>query len=163
MSQLENIKQQLNYALNFAMKTLDKAILRIPDDKLDFKPIDTLMSIGELASHIYMCALVYTAGTLKGDFTDNDYSIIPFDYKNVKSAAEIIEYGKKVKAYIQETLEKFTEADMQKEVYNPWGGVKIPGFASMSTILEEVIHHRGQICVYLRLLGIEPPFIYDFS
>ena len=36
MSQLENIKQQMNYALNNAMKTLDKAIMRIPNDKLDF-------------------------------------------------------------------------------------------------------------------------------
>ncbi|MFX0062119.1 MAG: DinB family protein [Candidatus Hermodarchaeota archaeon] len=164
MSQLENIKQQMNYALNNAMKTLDKAIMRIPDDKLDFKPIDTVMGIGELGIHVYMCSLVYTAGTLKGEFTDDDYSTIPFDYKNVKSAAEIVEYGKKIKAYIQETLEKLTEADMQKDVtYTCWGGVKISGFASMATILEEVIHHRGQLCVYLRLLGIEPPFIYDFS
>ena len=94
MSQLENIKQQMNYALNFAMKTLDKAIMRIPDDKLDFKPIDTLNSISDIASHVYMCSLVYTAGTLKGEFTDDDYSIIPFDFKNIKSAAEIVEYGK---------------------------------------------------------------------
>lgn len=164
MSKLGNIKGQLNYALNMAMKPLDKAILLIPDDKLDWKPFDDAMSASDLAIHIYSCALVYTAGTMKGTFSETDYGIIPFESKGVKSASEIVEYGEKVKNYIRETLTKLTETDMDKKVkYNCWGGVEIGGFESLSTILEEVIHHRGQLCLYLRMLGIKPPFIYDFS
>jgi uncharacterized damage-inducible protein DinB len=52
----------------------------------------------------------------------------------------------------------------QEIVYNCWGGgTKIGGFESLATILEETIHHRGQLCLYLRMMGIKPPFIYDFS
>ena len=164
MSKLENVKGQLNYALNMAMKPLDKAILLIPEDKLHWKPVDDAMSASDLASHIYMCSLVYIAGTLKGTFSDTDYEIIPFNSRGINSASVIVEYGEKVKNYIRETLPKLTEADMDKKVkYNCWGGVEIGGFESLSTILEEVIHHRGQLCVYLRMLGIKPPFIYDFS
>ncbi|MFX0091270.1 MAG: DinB family protein [Candidatus Hodarchaeota archaeon] len=164
MSRLENIRGQLNYALNAAMKTFDKAIILIPDDKLDFKPTEELMSISDLAVHVYMVALVYAAGALKGEFTNQDYSLIPFDPKKIKSAKEIVDYGQKVKDYVKDSLKKLTEADMEKKVtYTCWGGIKIGGFESLATILEEVIHHRGQLCVYLRLLGIKPPFIYDFS
>lgn len=162
MSKLEAVKQQLDYVLNHAMKTLDKAIVLIPDDKLNWKPIDDAMSAAELGIHIYMCSLTYMAGTLKGEFSNDDHSIIPFSLKNVKSASEIVEYGEKVKSYIKDNQSKLKEEDMEKKItYNCWGGVEIGGFASLSTILEETIHHRGQLCVYLRMLGIKPPFIYD--
>ncbi|MFW9917867.1 MAG: DinB family protein [Candidatus Thorarchaeota archaeon] len=164
MPKLDSIKPQMDYTLNHAMKTLDKAIALIPDDKLGWKPVDDAMSAAELGIHVYMCSLVYSAGTLKGEFTTADYSIIPFDPKTVKSAADIVDYGKKVKNYIKEILPKLTEADMDKEVtYSCWGDVKVGGFASMATILEETIHHRGQLCIYLRMLGIKPPFIYDIG
>lgn len=164
MSKLENIQQQFNYTLNFAMKTLDKALMLIPDDKLNWKPVEDAMSMGDLAIHIYMCSLTYMAGTLKGEFSNDDYSIIPFDTKNVKSTSEIVDYGEKVRSYIKENMSKLTESDLEKKItYTCWGGVKIGGFESLSTILEEVIHHRGQLCVYLRMNGIKPPFIYDFS
>ncbi len=164
MSKLKNVRTQLQYAFTGPMKILDKAIKLVPDDKLQWKPFDDAMTAAELGIHIYMCSLVYTAGTLKGEFSESDYSIIPFNPENIKSASEIVEYGEKVKNYMRETLPKLTEDDMEKEItYKCWGGVKIPGFASMATILEEVIHHRGQLCLYLRMLGIKPPFIYDFS
>jgi len=164
MSKLDLMKQQMDYTLNHAMKTFDKAVLLIPDDKLDWKPVDDAMSAADLSIHVYMCSLVYAAGTVKGEFTDADYSIIPFDSKNIKSASEIVEYGKKVKTYIKENMSKLTESDMDKEItYGCWGNVKIGGFESMATILEETIHHRGQLCVYLRMLGIKPPFIYDVN
>ena len=164
-SKLESVKGQLHYALNMAMKTLDKEILLIPDNKLDYKPIEDAMTAAELASHIYTVSLVYAVGTVKGEFKDDDYAIIPFDLKKIKSAAELVEFGEKVKAYITEALDsKLTEADMNKKVtYDCWGGFQIGGFESLSTILEEVIHHRGQLCLYLRMLGIKPHFIYDFS
>lgn len=162
MSKLESIKQQLEYALNHAMKTLDKAILLIPENKLDWKPCDDAMKAADLGIHVYTCSLVYMAGTLKGEFTDADYSIIPFDSEAVKSPSEIIEYSEKIKSYIRDNISKLTEADLEKKVtYSCWGGFKLRGFESLATILEETIHHRGQLCVYLRMLGIKPPFIYD--
>ncbi|UCE14402.1 MAG: hypothetical protein JSV04_04300, partial [Candidatus Heimdallarchaeota archaeon] len=64
------------------MKTLDKAILLVPDDKLDWKPIEEAMTSAELGIHVYQCALINTAGTLKGEFNNEDYDIIPFNPEN---------------------------------------------------------------------------------
>ncbi|MHA2367138.1 MAG: DinB family protein [Candidatus Hodarchaeales archaeon] len=170
MDKLKNVQTQMNYALNRATKTLDEAIALIPDDQLSFKPEAKLevMSISKLAHHAYNMALMYSRGTEKGTFTDEDFDYIPFDLGKVKSAQEILDYGNKVKEYIKTILPKLTSEDMEKLIkYNfpklGWGSWKIPGFAAMSTILEEFIHHRGQISVYLRILGIKPPFIYDVS
>ncbi|MFX0091115.1 MAG: DinB family protein [Candidatus Hodarchaeota archaeon] len=164
MSKLKPLKNQISYVLNYAMQVLDKAIQLIPDDKLDFKPVDEVMSITDLPIHIYMATLVFTAGILKGEFNNEDYSLIPFDSENIKSAVEIVEFGKKVKDYARDALEKFTEADLDKEItYNCWGGFKMTGARSLHILHEETIHHRGQLFVYLRSLGIEPPFIYGFD
>ena len=148
-----------------AMKPLDKAIALIPEDKLDYKPFEEAMTAAELGYHIYAVSFVYTAGTIKGKFSNEDYAIIPFDFSKIKTTQELLEYGAKVRDYIRKALdESITEADMDKEItYTCWGGLKLKGFESLSTILEEVIHHRGQLCLYLRMLGIKPPFIYDFS
>lgn len=158
------VKQQLDYTLNHAKKTLDKAIELIPDDKLDWKPADDAMSAGELGIHVYMGTLAHFTGVpMKGDFSDDDFSIIPFDSENVKSASDIIEYGEKVKSYVRENLPKFTEEDMEKIVtYHCWGGFKFETYESLVCNLEETIHHRGQLCTYLRMLGIKP-FIYDIE
>ncbi|MFX0013357.1 MAG: DinB family protein [Promethearchaeota archaeon] len=164
MSKLDSVKGALHYTMNHAMKTLDNAIILIPKDKLEWKPADNTMSAAELGIHIYMCSLVYMAGTLRGEFFDEDYSIIPFDSTKIKSPSEIVEYGEKVKSFIKENLPKLTEEDLEKKItYHCWGGAKIGGYESLATILEETIHHRGQLCVYLRMLGIKPPFIYDIS
>lgn len=150
--------------LNFATKPLDKAILLISDKSLDWKPIDEAMTASRLAFHIYEVSFIYMVGTLKGVFNKSDYAMIPFDINSIKSAKEIVDYGNKVKAYIRENLPKLTEEHLTTQVtYNCWGGVKIGGFESLSTILEEIIHHRGQLALYLRMLGIKPPFIYDFT
>ncbi|MFX0015286.1 MAG: DinB family protein [Promethearchaeota archaeon] len=162
MSKLESAKQQLDYTLNHAMKTLDKAILLIPDDKLNWKPAEDAKSAGELGIHVYMGTLAHFAGALKGEFSDEDFSMIPFDSEKVKSASEIVEYGEKVKSYVRENLPALTDADMEKIVtYHCWDGFKFGSYESLVCNLEETIHHRGQLCTYLRMLGIKPPFIYD--
>ncbi|MFX1513375.1 MAG: DinB family protein, partial [Promethearchaeota archaeon] len=61
-------------------------------------------------------------------------------------------------------MDELTEEDLKKTVtYEIWNNFQLSGYDSLSTIITEVPHHRGQLCVYLRLLGIKPPSIYDFS
>ncbi len=30
-------------------------------------------------------------------------------------------------------------------------------------MIEEAIHHRAQLMTYLRLMGVEPPYLYDYG
>ena len=110
------------------------------------------MSASQLATHIYQMALMYTLAVEKGEFNAEDLGTIPYSFynaenpyspHNTKSAEEIVEYGNKVKEYIRSALDTFTEVDMDKTISFHFD-VKLTGFISMSTILEEAIHHRGQ-------------------
>ncbi|MHA2370291.1 MAG: DinB family protein [Candidatus Hodarchaeales archaeon] len=173
MARLLNVKSQVSYTVDYVMKNLDKAILKIPPDKLSFSPADNTKTAADLALHIYQGALLLAVGTEKGEFKEEDFEIIPFDASTVKSAEEIVEYGKKVKDLIRKILNNLTDEDMNKEIKydfseatglaEGWGTWTVKGSLAMLMIVTEVNHHRGQLCLYLRLMGIQPPFIYDFS
>ena len=45
------------------------------------------------------------------------------------------------------------------EIWEKWSQT---GFEAIQTALEEMIHHRGQLCTYLRLLEIDPPLLYPY-
>ncbi|MHA2295023.1 MAG: DinB family protein [Candidatus Hodarchaeales archaeon] len=163
MSVVDSTKGVMNYTLNCSLKVVDKAIKMIPPDKLDWKPVEDAMTISELALHIYHMAYTYTWGTKNGKVTASEFIDMTPPQK-VSRSEEIIEYGQKVKEYMNETIPSLTEENLTSEVvYHCWNDFKIVGRSSILTINEEVIHHRGQLSVYLRMLGVKPPFIYDFS
>ena len=164
MSEFRYITQSLVHVIENQLKPFDKALLLVPDDKLNFKPAEDTMTIADLGVHVYQCLLVNAGAIQKGDFTKADYEIIPFDTDNIKSTTEIVEYGKKVKEYFLKVLEELTEEDLHKEItYSCWGGFKTKGHIALNIVTQEVHHHRGQLCVYLRILGIQPPHIYDYT
>ncbi|MFX1515528.1 MAG: DinB family protein [Promethearchaeota archaeon] len=164
MSQLKYITQSLVHVIENHLKPFDKALLLVPDDKLHFKPAENTMTISELGIHVYQCILVNAGAIKQGDFTKDDYDIIPFDTENIISATEIVEYGKKVKEHFLNVIDELTEEDLDKEItYSCWGGFKAKGNIALNIVSQEVCHHRGQLCVYLRILRIQPPHIYDYS
>jgi len=146
------------------MKILDKALLMVPDDKLAFKPADDTMTAAELGIHVYESALVVAGAVEKGDFTRDDLQMIPFDKSSVQTAQDIVDYGNKVKEHVKKVMEGLTEETMSREIsFSIWGDFTAKAGPAMLTTSEEVIHHRGQLCTYLRIMGIKPPFIYDYS
>lgn len=164
MSDFECLIKQLKNIINFTMKSLDKIISKMPSDQLFFKPTEDVRSFAELSTHVYDMAYVYMLATKNGRFSKEDWDLIPFDYIQANSAEEIVEYGQKVKQYMMKIINELTVDDLQKKItYEIWNNFQLTGFDSLSTILTEVPHHRGQLCVYLRMLGIKPPSIYDFS
>lgn len=48
-----------------------------------------------------------------------------------------------------------------KEKYNLFGEYEFPIVENIQYFIDNEIHHRGQGYVYLRSLGIEPPFFWD--
>ncbi|WDF70359.1 DinB family protein [Sphingobacterium oryzagri] len=52
------------------------------------------------------------------------------------------------------------EADFHEE-YNLFGEYKFPIYSNLLYFVDNEIHHRAQGFVYLRALGIEPPFFWD--
>jgi len=145
------------------MKTTRKLLERVPVDKFTWAPHERSMPLGRLASHIAEMPSWLT-GTVQLEFMDIDASYRPW------TAASRDELLSKFDAYAAEAGKALTGAsdeDLDKRWALRMGGQEL--FAApreeviRTWVLNHMIHHRGQLSVYLRLLEIPVPGIYGAS
>ncbi len=164
MSNLEIAKYILTYMENEILPVLEKAIEIIPIDKLDFKPGENLKSIKWLAYHSLNAPYYYLKGVEQTILTQEIYETFKIDLENINNTEILLQYSAKLKLLINVTNSKLTEDDVKKlvtfEVWTPWWSQT--GLEAIRTSLEEMIHHRGQLCTYLRLLNLNPPLLYSY-
>lgn len=145
--------------------TASRACLeRIPAEKFAWKPREKSMEFGRLASHI---AEMYswTGATLQNselDFSKWDYK--PFE---PQSTTELLDFFDKNLADAIDVL-KNTGDDVFMENWTMRNGETVyftlPKIAVMrSFVMNHIVHHRGQLSVYLRLNDIAVPSIYGPS
>jgi uncharacterized damage-inducible protein DinB len=138
---------------------------RVPDDRLGWKPHDRSWSMGDLASHI-VNMIKWTDVTMNQ--TEFDLAGVSPEQMNqaASSRAELLSWFDANAAAARQSLAK-SDADYVV----PWTlkqGDKVfftmPRVACVrSFFLNHVIHHRGQLSVYLRLNNIPVPSIYGPS
>jgi uncharacterized damage-inducible protein DinB len=145
-------------------QTTRKLIERIPDEKLSFRPHPKSMTMGGLGTHI--AHIPEWAETIVND-RELDMSKTDTRAKERKSRKEILEY-------FDENVEKFQKILAGKpddHLFLTWtlkSGddvvLTLPRAACLrSFILSHIIHHRGQLSVYLRENDIPVPSIYGPS
>jgi uncharacterized damage-inducible protein DinB len=159
MTQLEAFRKELE---NEAVATR-KMLAQIPTDKFSWQPHAKSMTIKRLATHIAELPtwIGMTFNTDELDFENNPYA--PVDVKNTE---ELL-------AYFESSLEDARKnlADGKEEVLDkPWtlrSGKTIyskePKRDVLRMAFSQVIHHRAQLGVFLRLLDIPIPGSYGPS
>ena len=140
-----------------------KAVLEaVPEDQLAWKPHEKSMSLGELAGHIAEAPSWVEA--MEGDHFDfavdmGDY--VPF---SPKTTQELLETLRSNTASFARFLEGRDDEFMSASWTMSAAGQEIatmPRDAAIRSILiHHISHHRGQLTVYLRLLGVEVPRTY---
>lgn len=149
------------------MKSTRKCLERIPDDKFNFKPHLKSFSMGALAVHI-ATMLDWGVVTLGSD--SFDYAPVggePYVPPVAKTNAELL-------AMFDEASVKFRAALAATEndaMMNPWSLMAagqtmftMPKAAVLrGMIFNHIVHHRGQLSVYLRLCDIPVPALYGPS
>ena len=137
---------------------------RIPAEKFDWKPHEKSMGFGQLASHIAEM-FGWTPPTMEKaelDFAQMDYK--PYE---PKSSDDLLEFFDKNVSEAIETLKNSSDERFM-ETWTMKNGEKtyftLPKIAVMrSFVMSHIIHHRGQLSVYLRLNDIAVPSIYGPS
>ena len=138
-----------------------KLFERIPEDRMGWRPHEKSMSLGALASHI-ADSLCWTGATLAMDELVMDPgSYQPFQ---AKDKADLL---KKFDDSLTLALSAM-RGQSDENLFKTWRmkvGDKVvlemPRAAVLRTfILSHQIHHRGQMTVYLRLLGAPLPQLY---
>jgi uncharacterized damage-inducible protein DinB len=138
-----------------------KVLAAVPSDKLDWKPHAKSMSIGQLAIHVATLPEWMTA-TLAQDVLD--FATAPRPPKSVTDTAEMLKLFDGHVAALRQAVTRFDPASWDA----PWtikNGAQVVTTQPRSKVyrvwdLNHMIHHRGQLCLYLRLLDIRVPVVY---
>ncbi len=159
MARLEIVRYQGKRLLENVLEAFDRAVLAIPPERLDFKPTSENMSAKEISYHVYQGLYALFRGAATGELSEEDFQEIPFDPEAATKPEDIVAYGRRVKAYAARALVGLKEEDLDRRVRFFFGG-ESTGFEALEAAYTEALHHRGQLQIYLRLLGIAPPLIY---
>lgn len=137
-----------------------KYLEAVPDDKFDWKPHEKSMTLGELVAHLA------ENPSWVSQIAESDLDFATADYKPlvVSSRAEALAVLDEYAAAFEAALEGKSD-DAMLETWTMRNGdavlMQSPRHAALrSTGLHHWIHHRGQLCVYLRLLGVPVPGVY---
>lgn len=141
-----------------------KLLALVPADKADYKPHDKSFSLGDLAVHV---AEMYswigmTVTTTELDFATFKYNPTPFSTADELTA--------RLDGYVADAKEKLA-ATNDEELGVTWTMRQgdhvffaMPRAQSLrSMVYNHIVHHRGQLTVYLRLLDIPLPGMYGPS
>lgn len=137
-----------------------RAIEAIPANKLDAKPIPNMRTPKELVTHMYCMLKGVSDGMAKGEIKEWDEEGA---MKPIKSADDLLRFARENWSAANKTIQGLKEAQATALVKNPWTESPFPGFACAQIMFDEHLHHRGQLYAYLRALGAEPPFMWDFE
>ena len=141
-----------------------KLLERLPEDKFEWQPHEKSMTLGRLASHVAE-TFEWTGPTIlqdELDFATMDYQPVPATTTegllekldtNVKAAIEILNNVSN-----EDIMQSWTMRDGEK-IY-----MTLPKAAVMrGFVMNHMVHHRGQLSVYMRLLDVPVPSIYGPS
>ena len=140
-----------------------RALERIPQEKFDWKPHDKSYSLHELAAHLAEIPS-WMAVTLNMDVFDLDE---PYERVVPETRDEILKRFDETLAEAREVLEKTTGNTLMETWTMKQNGevaLSMPKAAVLrSFIFNHNVHHRAQLGVYLRMLGVAVPGHYGPS
>ena len=139
-----------------------RALERVSNDKLTWKPHPKSYSLGQLALHI-----AEVPAAIAELIVPDTREAAKFEQASPKSAAELIPALEKSVRTAKDILSGFDDQKMMATWRFKSNGkelMALPRVALVRSImLNHWYHHRGQLTVYLRLLGIPVPSIYGPS
>jgi uncharacterized damage-inducible protein DinB len=144
-------------------RTTRKMLERVPAEKFDWKPHPKSMSLRTLATHVAELPgwVTMVLNTSELDFANN-----PYDPVLVSSNAELMDYFEKTLASGKESLSAATEEDLLPD-WTLRNGDQVYSVEPKGDVIRmaycQIVHHRAQLGVYLRLLDIPIPGSYGPS
>lgn len=159
-----SICEPLAAELRQEARTTRRILERVPEASFGWKPHEKSMTLGRLAAHVAELPELIIPALKQDEFDFASGSFQPF---NPRSTAELLE---KFERNIEAAAEAL-RAQPEETMGQPWrlrSGdhvlFEMPRAAVVRFVgLNHVVHHRGQLSVYLRLLDVPLPSIYGPS
>jgi uncharacterized damage-inducible protein DinB len=137
---------------------------RLPDEKFDWKPHSRSFSLGALATHV---AILPMWGKETLSRSEIDIGASPQPPEALGSRQEVLTTFDRHVADARVALAGKTDAELMAIWSLERGGRTVFSMPKAtvlrSFVLNHLVHHRGQLTVYLRLLDVPVPSIYGPS
>jgi uncharacterized damage-inducible protein DinB len=145
-----------------------RAIETFADSELDFRPKPGMRTPRELVFHIYGQEQALAEAARDGSFTmELANRSNPEDPSGtaavsaLATVADAVGYARACHDAAERIFRAMSEDDVVRPVNSPFG--TYPAWQYLVFAYDEHWHHRGQLYTYLRLLGKEPPMLYDYQ
>lgn len=133
----------------------------LPEDAWQNHVVPGMRTPAELVAH--------TSGTIVRDFAKGVASgeIRPSEKESsaangLSTRTAALAFAKKCWSEADAAINKVGDAELSATVKTPWN-MTFPGTAIVNMMSDEFLHHRGQLYVYARAAGGEPPFLWSFD
>lgn len=154
----ESVLAELNYEVLSTRKILE----RLPPTAFSWKPHDKSRSLGELATHMAGIPGVFIGGIDEDEF--DRLKQPPSTATEVSEILKILDEGTTKSIHV---LQHITDEKLRQSWRYRYGERTIFEMPRLAVIrgmgLNHLIHHRGQLTVYLRLLNVPVPGMYGPS
>ena len=138
------------------------------DKDLDYRPQPGMRSVRDLILHIYGMQKSFGEGIKQGKLSaDVENRNIPESEEGktvaakLKTIADCQKYANECHQWGDTVLADLTDEDLTRQLESPFG--TFPVWQYFAFAYDEHWHHRGQLYTYARLLGKEPPMLYDYQ
>jgi uncharacterized damage-inducible protein DinB len=140
-----------------------KMLALVPADKADWKPHKKSMKLKDLATHL---ADLPTWITMAITTDELDFSTSPYSPADCNGGEELVKYFDKNVEEAKDQLNKNDDSILEKTWTLRNGDAIYMQLTKLETIRHsycQMVHHRAQLGVYLRLLNIPIPGVYGPS
>ena len=153
-----DLREPLVAELRIEATTTRRMLERVPEASFGFRPHAKSRTLGELAAHIANIPGLFLAGLERDDLDRNEYRA------STDTAADVLATFDRNAAAAATTLGAMTDVRLLAPWRYRYGErviFELPRLVvARTTGLNHLIHHRGQLSVYLRLLDVPLPPIY---
>lgn len=155
--EITHIESFLPYLKSIHERTMRVARV-IPPDKLDWTYAPGKFTLGDLLRHLATIERYLWAEIVQGK---------PSRYRGCgRELADgydnVLAFVERLHAESVEIFSRLTSDDLQKKSLTPEGS-PISTWKVLRLVVEHEIHHRGEIYVYLGMLGVKTPPLYGMT
>ena len=153
-----NLNEPLINELRIEAATTRKLLERLPQESFAWKPHEKSRTLGEIAAHIANLPGLFIVPLLGDEMDHEAYTA------ETHTVAQILATFDENVARASEVLSQLSDERMLstwKYRYGERVVFELPRFVVIrSAALNHLIHHRGQLSLYFRLLNVPLPPIY---
>ena len=147
--------------LESEVRATRECLERVAMDKPDWKPHEKSMAVGYLASMIAEMPKWIQCIIEKGEI---DFGT--FDHSPIKTTEELVTAFENNMTAARKAFERLTDEGLKETFALKNKGevlLSSPKDEMISQSINHLVHHRGQLTVYLKILGEKIPSIYGPS